>query len=204
MKALCVSRIASCISACVLGGPTVSVNDLQPSNVKGRLGKPLGTRATIEGYYTPAMLSNPLKVTRIDGVAATNNIVISIRSRIPLKEGVPYRFEGYESGKFESAPGRLSPGVQQPFQFYSFFVVTHTQPPAQAPLKERLDAISSVFDSLAAALDQIRTKYPEMTGYRKENAKGQSEEAVYVNRDSSHIGLEVILRNQRIDWVCER
>ena len=129
MKALCITWITCCISACALAGPAVSVNDLQPSNVKGRLGKPLGTRITIEGHYTPAMLSNPLKVTQIDGTAATNNIVISIRSKIQMKKGVTYRFEGYESGEFGSSPGWLSPDAQQPFQFYSFFVVTTIHEP---------------------------------------------------------------------------
>jgi len=143
MKALFISWFSCCISACVLAGPTISVNDLLPSNVKGRLGKPLGTRTTIEGHYTSAMLANPFKVTRIDGAAATNNVVISIRSKILLKEGVSYRFEGYESGEFESAPEWLSPAAQQPFQFYSFFVVTSSPRGGDAMSADELRPLST-------------------------------------------------------------
>lgn len=131
MKALCVSWIACCISACALAGPAISVTDLQPSNVKGRLGKPLGTRMTIEGHSTSAKFSNALKVTRIDGSAVTNNLVIAIQSKIQIRGGFAYRFEGYESGQFGSHPEWLSPHVQQPFQFYSFFVVTASLEPRE-------------------------------------------------------------------------
>jgi len=129
MKTMLLPWMLCCAGACALAEPAISVTDLQPYNVKGLLGKPLGSRTIIAGRFTIAMLSNPLKVTEIDSTAVTNSIVISISGKVEskeihLKKGVSYRFEGYESGEFGSAPGWLAPGAQQPFQFYSFFVVT--------------------------------------------------------------------------------
>ena len=129
MKTTVRAWILCCFGVCASAEPSISVTDLQPYNVKGLLGKPLGSRTIIAGHYVLAMLSNPIRVTEIDGVAVTNGLKISINSKagskeINIEKGVFYRFEGYESGGFGSSPGWLTPDAQQPFQFYSVFVVT--------------------------------------------------------------------------------
>jgi hypothetical protein len=134
MKRLVITFTVMCVCISAFARPNISVSDLYPSNVKGRLGKPLGSRTIIAGRFTAAMLSNPLNVTEIDGTAVTNNIIISIRSytksnEIELKKGVFYRFEGYESGEFAGPPDWLGSGAQQPFQFHSVFVVTSVLKP---------------------------------------------------------------------------
>lgn len=70
------------------------------------------------------MLNNPLRITEIDGKKPTDQIHISIQDPFKLKEGTTYKLEGYESGEFASEPVWLEKGHQQPFQFYSFFIVT--------------------------------------------------------------------------------
>jgi hypothetical protein len=135
MKRLTLACIVLCTCMYAFAGPNINVNDLHPGNVKGRLGKPLGSRTIIAGHFAAGyLLNNPLKVTEIDGTAAKNDIVLSIRSylkskEIELKEGVSYRFEGYESGEFGSPPEWIGQGAQQPFQFYSIFVVTSVMAP---------------------------------------------------------------------------
>ena len=129
MKALFTACAVCCICTSVLAGPAINVGDLQPGRVVGRLGKPLGTRTTIEGQYETCLMSNPLAVTEIDGKEAATNILISIRGPLSIRQGVTYRLEGYESGEFGSSPAWLAPKVQQPFQFYSFFVVTAVMEP---------------------------------------------------------------------------
>jgi len=102
----------------------IKVTDfLNPAKVIGRLGKPLGTRMVIEGVQEEAMVRNPLKVSRVDGATLKNPVVIQIRGNVEVQKGTRYRFEGYESGEFAGPPDWLQQ-AQQPFQFYSFFVVT--------------------------------------------------------------------------------
>jgi len=50
---------------------------------------------------------------------------------------------------------------------------------SEMPLRAKLSAVTPVFDSFALALDAIRSKYPEMTGYKKEEAKGQFEDGMW-------------------------
>lgn len=79
---------------------SIPCRELYPGRVIGKLGKGFGTRTIIEGYETSAKLSNPMKVSKIDNVAVTNAIVISIRDHPKLVENRLYCFEGYETGYF--------------------------------------------------------------------------------------------------------
>jgi hypothetical protein len=102
----------------------VHVGDLFPGRVIGVLGKPLGTRTTIDGVRAEGvMLSNPLAVSAIDGRAVKGPFYLEIRGAV-LQNGVQNRLEGYESGEFSGPPSWSAPGAQQPFQYRVFFVVT--------------------------------------------------------------------------------
>lgn len=46
-------------------------------------------------------------------------------------------------------------------------------------LEQRLEAVAPVFESFGDALAKIASKYPEMTGHRKERAIGKSEDALW-------------------------
>ena len=103
----------------------INVRNLNPpAKVIGTLGKPLGTRMVIEGVQPEVMPTNPLNVSIIDGLKLKNSVTIAIQEKFQIKEGVLYRLEGYESGKFDSPPTWVASEAQQPFQFYSFFIVT--------------------------------------------------------------------------------
>lgn len=95
-------------------------------SVIGALGQPLGSREVITGVMPehPPMISNPMAVSEVNGSTLTNAITIEIRGAIRIETGVTYRLEGYESGGYEGSPDWAAPGVQQPFQWRSFFVVT--------------------------------------------------------------------------------
>ncbi len=110
----------------------IYVVDLQTRTVIGRLGKPLGSRTVIVGTQAAkaVMLSNPFDVVEVDGHAVTNIVTIEIRGKVSIQPGTHYKLEGYESGGFESDPEWLNPGIQQPFQFRDFFVVTKVVEPA--------------------------------------------------------------------------
>jgi hypothetical protein len=104
------------------------VRDLNPpARVTGLLGKPLGTRMIIDGVMAErVMLANPLAVSEIDGHTLKEPVSIQIRGKVQIQKGTRYRLEGYESGEFAGPPDWLlgDTVAQQPFQFYSFFVVT--------------------------------------------------------------------------------
>ena len=108
------------------------VGDLNPPvRVTGRLGKPLGTRVVVEGVLAErTMLVNPLEVTAIDGQTLKQPVSIQIRGKVQIQRGTRYRLEGYESGEFAGPPSWLAPEAQQPFQFYSVFVVTKVIEPS--------------------------------------------------------------------------
>ncbi|MBI3880001.1 MAG: hypothetical protein HY301_08035 [Verrucomicrobia bacterium] len=112
---------------CSLVTAETSVRDLNPpARVTGCLGKPLGTRMIIDGVFARALLANPLKVSETDGRTLKQPVVIMIRGEVQIRKGTRYRLEGYESGEFGGPPMWLTGDIlpQQPFQFYSFFVVT--------------------------------------------------------------------------------
>jgi len=121
------------LSLCSLAIAETSVSDLNPpSRVKGRLGKPLGGRLVIEGVLAErVMMGNPLLVSVVDGEAVKQPVAIEIHGKVQIEKGKQYRLEGYESGAFGGPPdwtvGESIP--QQPFQFYSFFVVTKVLEP---------------------------------------------------------------------------
>lgn len=121
------------LSLCSLAIADTSVSDLNPpSRVKGRLGKPLGSRLVIEGALAERVkLSNPLLVSGVDGEALKQPVAIEIHGKIQIEKGKQYRLEGYESGAFGSSPDwTVGENIlQQPFQFYSFFVVTKVLEP---------------------------------------------------------------------------
>lgn len=110
----------------------ISVGDLSfPENVIGRLGKPLGTQTILVGGYPPRpTMGLPLAVSAIDDKPLDKPIGIFLEGRngessgVKIERGKVYRLEGYESGRFASEPMWLNHSEQQPFQFYSFFVVT--------------------------------------------------------------------------------
>ena len=108
------------------------VEDLNPpSNVKGLLGKPLGTRVIIYGILAEgAKDGNSLAVSEVDGQKLASPINIMIRSGISIQKGVQYRFEGIESGMFfGNAPDKRRDNDPSPFRFVSFFEVTHVIEP---------------------------------------------------------------------------
>ena len=117
---------ALALSGCALVQPEINVRDLNPpENVIGRLGKPLGTRVVIEGVLAEyALLSNPLLVTKVDGQLVKQRVVLSVRDKPQIEHAMLYRLEGFESGAYASYPAWIEPQMQQPFHFYSYFVVT--------------------------------------------------------------------------------
>ena len=121
------------LSLCSLATADTSVSDLNPpSRVKGRLGKPLGSRLVIEGGLAErVMMGNPLLVSVVDGEALKQPVAIEIQAKVQFEKGKQYRFEGYESGAFGSSPDWTVGGrvPQQLFQFDSFFVVTKVLEP---------------------------------------------------------------------------
>ena len=104
----------------------VDISDLNPPvRVIGCLSKPLGTRTIIGGLLAErVLLANPLAVSEIDGQPLKDIVSIEIRGDLRIQKGVHYHLEGYEAGEFSGAPTWLSPAVQQPFQYRSFFIVT--------------------------------------------------------------------------------
>jgi hypothetical protein len=102
----------------------INAQDLSPARVIGVLGKPLGTRTTIDGVRAEGiMLPSPFAVSGVDGRAVKGPFYVEIRSAV-LQKATRYRLEGYESGEFAGPPAWSAPGAQQPFQYRSFFVVT--------------------------------------------------------------------------------
>jgi hypothetical protein len=120
------------------------VSDLNPpSRVIGRLDAPLGTRLTIGGVLADnVMLPNPLEVSEINEQKVKQPVSIEIRGdlqiKVQIEKGVHYRLEGYEAGGFSGPPYWHRPNAQQPFQFYSFFVVTKVLEPSETPMVGRL------------------------------------------------------------------
>ena len=95
----------------------INVRDLYPHRLIGCLGKPLGTRTTIEGVGAEGhMLSNPIAVSGIDGHAIKRQIWIEIRGAV-LQKGKQYLLEGYESGAFAGLPAWSLPKHSSPFNF---------------------------------------------------------------------------------------
>jgi len=122
--------VAVALCVCPLTKAATDVRDLNPQGIIGRLGKPLGTRLTIDGVLAKqVMLTNPLAVSKVAGQTLKETVSIEIRGRVQIQKDVEYRLEGYEAGEFSGAPPWLGPGVQQPFQFRSFFVVTKVLEP---------------------------------------------------------------------------
>ena len=120
--------IGSKVQATPRHGPTVTndivFTDLKPSEVIGRLGKPLGEREVIVGSFVePLMLDNPLAISEVNG-ATLKPVTLEIRGAVKIEKGVTYRLEGYESGMFSGDPSWTGPGIQQPFMFHNFFEVT--------------------------------------------------------------------------------
>jgi hypothetical protein len=109
----------------------VDISDLNPPvRVIGCLSKPLGTRTIIGGLLAERVfLANPLAVSEIDGQPLKDIVSIEIRGDLRIQKGVHYHLEGYEAGEFSGAPTWLSPAVQQPFQYRSFFIVTNVIEP---------------------------------------------------------------------------
>jgi hypothetical protein len=103
---------------------SLAVTDLNPSEVIGRLGKPLGEREVVVGSFGGNnMLANPLAISEVNG-ATLKPVTFEIRGDVKIEKGVTYHLEGYESGEFSGTPDCIGPGVQQSFQFHNFFVVT--------------------------------------------------------------------------------
>jgi hypothetical protein len=117
-------------------GPVyVSKMQLFPPPI-GLLGKRLGAKIVIEGKMaTRVLLSNPIAVERVDGNPLSHPLALTVL-RFTLQPTVTYRFEGYETGSFEGPPQWLRPHAQQPFQYYSEFIVTRILEPATAKLDE--------------------------------------------------------------------
>ena len=111
---------------CSLVTAETNVRDLNPpARIIGCLGKPLGTRMTIDGVLAErVMLINPLTVSEIDGHMLKEPVSIQIQGKVKIQKGTRYRLEGYETGEFANPPSWLEPGAQQYFSFYSVFVVT--------------------------------------------------------------------------------
>jgi len=121
------------LSVCSLTRAETSVRDLNPpAKVTGSLGQPLGSRLVVEGVRAErVMMGNPLLISVVDGKALKHPVAIEIHGKVQIEPGKQYRLEGYESGAFDSSPDwTVGEGVpQQPFQFYSFFVVTKVLEP---------------------------------------------------------------------------
>ncbi len=102
----------------------INVRDLSPGKVIGVLGKPLGSRTTIDGVRAEGiMLPSPFAVSGLDGRAVKGPFYVEIRGAV-LQKATQYRLEGYESGEFAGPPAWSAPGAQQFLQYRSFFVVT--------------------------------------------------------------------------------
>lgn len=125
MKAIIPLLAALALSGCSLVHTPINVRDLNPpEKVIGRLGKPLGTRVVIEGVWADhAMLADPLLVSRIDGQAVKERLVLPLCNMPAFKRSTQYRLEGYESGAFVSEPPWYAPQMQISFQFLSCFKV---------------------------------------------------------------------------------
>lgn len=111
-----------------VAGQQINAKEIAPGRIIGFLGKPLGTRTTIDGVLADGvMLANGLAISGIDGHAIDNDSRYMEVRGMRLEKGVRYRLEGYESGEFAGLPGWSNPGAQQPFQYHSFFVVTKVE-----------------------------------------------------------------------------
>ena len=101
--------------------PMINVSQFRDKIPIGLLGKPLGTRTTIEG--SPAKF-NAYAITRVDDRALPETVFMELHRAKGIKQGVRYKFEGYESGAFENEPEWYNDKLQRPFGYYPFFVVT--------------------------------------------------------------------------------
>ena len=102
--------------------PELHVSELIRSRPIGLLGQPLGTRLTVEGEWADVILSNPLRITAVDGHDLQPAMTLDV-SDLDLKRGVRYRLEGYETGAWVGPPDWLSPEAQASFQYRASFVV---------------------------------------------------------------------------------
>ncbi len=100
----------------------------QKVQIIGLLGKPLGDKIQIAGVAPsrPAMMSNPIEVSGIDGKKLNQTIQIEVNGQMQIENGFSYTIVGYESGAFNSAPDWTTPpnepAPQQNFQFKTFFI----------------------------------------------------------------------------------
>ena len=97
---------------------------LQERQIIGLLGKPLGSKVTVEGTRPKnALLENPLAVTKVDGQPLQEIVRLEVKHSAELKVGTRYTLEGYESGGFAGDPEWVNARLQQPFQYRPTFVV---------------------------------------------------------------------------------
>lgn len=109
-------------------GTPIHISEFRYQLPIGTLGAKLGDRLVIEGHYPirPVMMGNPIFVEMIDGEKLSSPILISViglTDKFRIEQGIQYKLEGYESGRFGSVPMWIRPGGQQPFQYYPEFIV---------------------------------------------------------------------------------
>jgi hypothetical protein len=113
--------------------PRVRVSQLLGRPVPlGLLGKPLGSRAVVEGTRAEGvLLENALWVTAVDGQPLPQPANLELRGKVRLAAGTRYKLEGYESGAFAGEPEWLNSRMQQSFQYRPSYVVTRVVQPAK-------------------------------------------------------------------------
>ena len=110
----------------------ITVSQLQQQPPIGLIGKPLGSRVIVEGVVGRAMMANPFSIARVDNKALPQPVLLDIRGIKPLKPGIRYKFEGYETGEFSGVPGwAASIQDQCIFGYRGLFVVTRTIEPVK-------------------------------------------------------------------------
>lgn len=106
---------------------------IHPKPPLGALGLLLGTFAVIEvkAPKHPVMMENPFEVTEINGKRPAKPFQLTIKGLPPLKGDAHATLHGFEVGGWTNTPvlpeseqPRNAPQVQQPFQFFSTFVLT--------------------------------------------------------------------------------
>lgn len=107
--------------------PEVHVSQFLTKPPIGLLGKPLGSKVTVEGTRTENVLSeNPLSITTVDGQPLKEAVKLELPSFEQLKPKTRYVLEGYEAGAFVGEPTWHNDRVQQSFQYRPRFAVTRT------------------------------------------------------------------------------
>lgn len=128
------------VCAVISANAQISIYDLNPSNVIGSLGKPLGTIVTIEGTvvgddYTQLKEDSGetlLKIEKVDGKKLNKAVVLHVQIipivsvKIPQK-GTKFKLAGYETGGFIGIPEGAFKYIPQAttcgFQFEVYFEV---------------------------------------------------------------------------------